>query len=262
MGSASKNYVVSSHSLPVPPSPLWHPVIGLLPEQAKAYCVEEGRILTLEAGAAPSDGQVFFSTFGALGVFIDDSPICIDTVQPGGVWGWGHIVGRNPFNARALTPCEGFVVPAAGLRSRMDELWLTRLLSANESLRSKRLASEAACNAMHTCLQRTAKWIARLWRAGASGNVKITQSDMAEITGFQRTSVNAACGALQDRGALRIKRGRVEVIDADMLSRLSCSCDDSGEAGVSTASRPPARTCTSTGPRPAGTASVTVMERD
>lgn len=230
MGSASKNFAVSSKSLTTPPSPLWHPVVGLLPDQAKRYCIDEGKIITLEANASPPEDFVFFSTFGALGVFIDDSPICIDTVLPGSVWGWGYTVGRNPFQAKALTPCEGFIVPAAELRLRMDELWLARLLNANETLRVKRLASEVACNATHTCLQRTAKWIGRLWRAGSAGNVKITQGDMAEITGFQRTSINAACGALQDRGALRIHRGRVEVVDADRLASMACGCDEGAHA--------------------------------
>lgn len=225
MGSATKNFVVSSQSLQTAPSPLWHPVVNLLPDAAKQYCIEHGKIVSIEANGSPPADHIFFSTFGALGIFIDDSPICIDTVLPGSVWGWGYTIGRNAFQAKALTPCEGFLVPAAELRLRVDELWLARLLNANETLRAKRLASEAACNAMHTCLQRTAKWIGRLWRAGAAGNVKITQSDMAEITGFQRTSVNAACGALQDRGALRILRGRVQVVDVNILSEIACSCD-------------------------------------
>ena len=225
MGSASNNYLVSSKSLSVAPSPLWHPVVGLLPEQAKAFCVNQGRFLGLQPNETPPDGAVFFSTFGALGVFVDDGPICVDTVLPGGVWGWGHTIGRNPFRASALTLCEGFHVPAAELRRHLDELWLTRLLNANETLRAKRLASEAACNAMHTCLQRVAKWILRLWRSGSADNLKITQSFMAEITGFQRTSVNAACGALQDRGVVRVQRGRVTVVNEALLSRIACGCD-------------------------------------
>lgn len=225
MGSATKNFVVSSQSLQPAPSPLWHPVVSLLPEAAKQYCVEKGRSVSIEAEDAPPPDHVYFSTFGALGVFIDDSPICVDTVLPGSVWGWDYALGRNPFRAKALTACEGFLVPAGELRQRMDDLWLARLLNANGTLRAKRLASEVACNAMHTCLQRTAKWILRLWRAGAAGNVRITQSDMAEITGFQRTSVNAACGALQDRGALRILRGRLQVLDINVLHDIACGCD-------------------------------------
>ncbi len=225
MGFATQNYAVSSQSLQAAPSPLWHPVVSLLPDAAKNFCIERGQIITLEPDEAPPRDQVFFSTFGALGVFIQDSPICIDTVLPGSVWGWDYAIGRNPFEAKALTACEGFLVPAGELKQRMDDLWLSRLMNANGTLRAKRLASEAACNAMHTCLQRTAKWISRLWRAGAGGNVKITQSDMAEITGFQRTSVNAACGALQDRGALRILRGRLQVLDIDALAAIACGCD-------------------------------------
>lgn len=225
MGSATQNFAVGSQSLQAPPSALWHPVVSLLPEAAKQFCTEKGRIISIEADEAPPLDHVYFATFGAMGVFIDDSPICVDTVLPGSVWGWDYAIGRNPFRAKALTACEGFLVPAVELGQRMDDLWLARLLNANGTLRAKRLASETACNAMHTCLQRTAKWIARLWRAGAAGNVKITQSDMAEITGFQRTSVNAACGALQDRGALRILRGRLQVLDIDVLCDIACGCD-------------------------------------
>lgn len=225
MGLALESYAVCPKGYSVAPSPLWHPVISLLPEAARKYCEESGRVIALDPNTSPPEAHVFFSTFGALGVFLENSPICVDTVLPGSVWGWGYTVGRTNFETRALTPCEGYLVPAPGLGKCIDSLWLSRLLNANETLRSRRLAAEATCNATHTCLQRVAKWIVRLWRSGPADNVKITQSHMAEITGFQRTSVNAACGALQDRGALRIQRGRIMVVDEDMLSRIACDCD-------------------------------------
>jgi len=45
------------------------------------------------------------------------------------------------------------------------------------------------------------------------------------MLGVQRTSVNAACRHLQDRGTLRIRRARLVVLDQEELSQAACDCD-------------------------------------
>jgi CRP-like cAMP-binding protein len=92
--------------------------------------------------------------------------------------------------------------------------------------RARALGVEAACNARHTALQRLAKWIARLHAAdGEERGISITQGELADMLGVQRTSVNAACRHLQDRGALRIRRARLVVLDQEELSQAACDCD-------------------------------------
>ncbi len=91
---------------------------------------------------------------------------------------------------------------------------------------SRALGVEAACNARHTALQRLAKWIARLHAAnGEEGGISITQGELADMLGVQRTSINAACRHLQDRGALRIRRARLVVLDQGELSQAACDRD-------------------------------------
>lgn len=86
--------------------------------------------------------------------------------------------------------------------------------------RARALGVEAACNARHTALQRLAKWIARLHAAdGEERGISITQGELADMLGVQRTSVNAACRHLQDRGALRICRARLIVLDQGSFRR-------------------------------------------
>lgn len=92
--------------------------------------------------------------------------------------------------------------------------------------RARALGVEAACNARHTALQRLAKWIARLNNAaGEERGISITQGELGSLLGLQRTSVNAACRHLQDRGAVRIRRARLVVVDQDALSEAACDCD-------------------------------------
>ena len=51
--------------------------------------------------------------------------------------------------------------------------------------------------------------------------VKVRQEDIAAMAGTRRQTANRPLKAAEAEGAIRIRRGRVEVIDRDVLSRLA-----------------------------------------
>jgi hypothetical protein len=52
----------------------------------------------------------------------------------------------------------------------------------------------------------------------------LTQEFLGMMLGVRRAGVTAAAGALQSRGLIRYKYGRVTILDHEGLQKLSCEC--------------------------------------
>jgi CRP-like cAMP-binding protein len=205
-----------------------HPVYVVLPPKVQAVLTGTAGRLSLRAGESPPSDALYFVLNGALGFFPSRRRVCVGVVPPGSVVGWEAAIGAmiDAQETRAILPTEGYVAPLNTVRTVLKEAWICQFLAAYAASRARALGVEAACNARHTSLQRLAKWIARLHAAdGEERGISITQGELADMLGLQRTSVNAACRHLQDRGAVRIRRARLVVLDQDALSETACDCD-------------------------------------
>ncbi len=206
-----------------------HPVYAVLPSAVQVVLTETADRLSLDAGDALPKDSLFFIMNGAIGFFPSRCGVCVGIVPPGSVAGWEALISAaiNAPQMRALLPVDGYVAPLNTVQAVLKGVWIYRFLAAHAGERARVLGVEASCNARHTAVQRLAKWIARFNAAsgGEESEISITQSELAKLLGLQRTSVNVACRYLQDRGALRIRRARVIVIDQDELAEASCNCD-------------------------------------
>lgn len=204
-----------------------HPVLNALPVEVRLGICERAENLYLPEDVAPPRGRLYFLKSGVLGIFPAGNPVCAGTIVPGSVYGWEALLDENAVaGTRAIVPSDGFSVPLSTIRSLLGETWIFRFLAAHAVARTRVTGIEAACNARHTASQRTAKWIMRLHQAVRDPNgISITQARLADLLGFQRTSINASCGHLRDRGAIRIRRGRLIVSDVHALEEIACKCD-------------------------------------
>jgi hypothetical protein len=85
------------------------------------------------------------------------------------------------------------------------------------------LMQSVACNLFHSIEQRAARWL--LIAQDRSGDrLKMTQDELAKLLGAQRTTVNAVERAFQEEGLITSRRGSVEVLDREGLTRKSCGC--------------------------------------
>lgn len=82
-----------------------------------------------------------------------------------------------------------------------------------------------ACNTFHSIQQRAARWLLTA-QDRAGDRIELTQEALAGLLGVQRTTVNAVVGALQEKGLITTRRGRVLVHDRAGLRRESCECYD------------------------------------
>lgn len=205
-----------------------HPVYSVLPHPVQDVLTKSACRVSLQGGERPPSNALYFVLNGALGFFPCDQKVCVGVVPPGSVVGWEAAAGVTfeGHQARAILPTDGYVAPLKSVSHLLKDDWVHQFLAAYAASRARALGIEAACNARHTALQRLAKWIGRLHAADREERgILITQNELADMLGLQRTSINGACRHLQDRGALRIRRGRLVVLDKDKLWQAACDCD-------------------------------------
>ncbi len=88
------------------------------------------------------------------------------------------------------------------------------------------LRQNVVCGGLHTVEHRLARWLLeaadRLETDG--GPIRVTQEHVAQRLGVRRTTVTLLASALQDVGAIRWGRSRVEIVDRPLLEPMACSC--------------------------------------
>jgi DNA-binding transcriptional regulator YhcF (GntR family) len=80
-----------------------------------------------------------------------------------------------------------------------------------------------ACNSFHSIQQRAARWLLTA-QDRAGDRIELTQEALAGLLAVQRTTVNAVVRALQEKGSIAVRRGRVIVVDRAGLKRHACEC--------------------------------------
>jgi CRP-like cAMP-binding protein len=85
------------------------------------------------------------------------------------------------------------------------------------------IALSAACNRLHSNDARLARWL--LMNEDRVGSAfTITQDFLGQLLGVRRSTVSVSAGLLQRDGAIRYTRGRVTIVDRELLETLSCEC--------------------------------------
>jgi CRP-like cAMP-binding protein len=89
-----------------------------------------------------------------------------------------------------------------------------------------------ACNALHDVKQRLARWLLMTQDRVSDDELPLTQQHLAVMLAVQRTTVTAAASDLQKEGAIAYRRGRITVLNRDLLLKRSCECYETIESGV------------------------------
>lgn len=223
---------VESPILPLTPAKDRHPALAAMPPELRLTVYRRGRLLDFQPGGVVHDAQgVLFVLSGAIGIFPGDgSGVCLRLAGPGAVVNAEDIAGAaSDRTARVLVKGAGLALRGAILAEVLGERRADQLLIEQGLAEKAALDREVACNALHLAPARLARRLLQLHRAARGADIHITQSELAQMLGVQRTSVNAAAKALQDRGALRFVRGRVRILDADEVAQASCACVTSDE---------------------------------
>jgi Crp-like helix-turn-helix domain len=169
------------------------------------------------------------SAMAAFSVWVDEESPAVEVALVGREGAVGGIVSNG--NLPAYATCR---VQAGGrfLRLRtnaleqckLDSISLRHWFSRYSDCLLAQMFQTAACNATHTIIQRTAKWL--LGSVALTGRLEfeMTQEQLAEMLGVGRTFVTRVVRQLRDEGVLETRRGVFIVKDEAALRRKSCRC--------------------------------------
>lgn len=196
--------------------------------QRRTETVMPGQILLQPGDAAP---DAFFPTGGTvltvLTLMPDRKPV--ETAQIGCEGAAGALLGPQPgafgFRIAVLTAGSVLRIPAErlgealatfpSLRERMTRYTMALLAQ---------LQIGTACAALHPVEERACRWILTLQDRLGERALPLTQEALADLLGVRRTTITRVVAALEARGLVRHRRGRIIVMDRAGLEQASCAC--------------------------------------
>jgi CRP-like cAMP-binding protein len=167
----------------------------------------------ISISSAPVDG-VDVALVGSEGLLIPgptDSPSMFNALVQ--VPGQVAVADAQAFDAL----CEAS--PAA---RRLLQRWHYALLFQSQQV--------AACNAVHDVEKRLCRWLLQFHERTRLGMLPVTQEMLANMLGVQRTTVTLVAHRLRNKGVLRQRRGRIELVNMSLLEQSACDCHRSIEA--------------------------------
>jgi len=86
------------------------------------------------------------------------------------------------------------------------------------------LSQRCVCNARHTIMERLCCWLLMIHDRVGTANLNLTQEMIASRVGARRAGITVAAGTLQEMGAIEYRRGRLHIVDREMLEQVVCEC--------------------------------------
>lgn len=156
----------------------------------------------------------------------DGDTAVLRVLGPGDMFGEYVLITSGPRSATvtALDPVETMCLGQEDFhRLRAEHPYLDALL-LDRAIREVRRLSAALLDALYLPVRqrvlRRLIEIAELYGA-ESTVVPLSQFDLAGLAGVTRQTTNRVLAKAQEAGALRLRRGNIEILDADALGRLA-----------------------------------------
>ncbi len=86
------------------------------------------------------------------------------------------------------------------------------------------LGQLAACNGMHSILERCARWMLLTHDRVNSDTIALTHEYLAMMLGSRRSSVTTAAATLQSAGLIQYAHGEIQILNRAALEQASCEC--------------------------------------
>ncbi len=211
-------------------------ILAGLNEAAVSDVLQQGRLIYIEtprqiyeAGRTIED--VYFPIDAVLSVVTgmrNGDSIEVGTVGREGFSAIPLLLGATTSTNESYCQVRGRVVVISSelfkrLMSEADEKFLgvvNRFLQAYVNM----LGQLAACNGMHSVLERCARWILLTNDRVNSDTIALTHEYLAMMLGSRRSSVSTAAATLQSAGLIQYAHGEIRVVNRKGLERASCEC--------------------------------------
>lgn len=120
-----------------------------------------------------------------------------------------------------------------------ESLWMDSQVFREATDRSKKLRAvmglyvlallvqvgqAVACNALHSTLERAARWLLTSHDRVRTDKFELTQEFLSYMLGVRRASVTVAARTLQAAGLIRYQHGTITILDRTGLEEVACEC--------------------------------------
>jgi CRP-like cAMP-binding protein len=115
-------------------------------------------------------------------------------------------------------PGSGYRVKAEDFEDLVDEsVEFCSAVTRWREVMVRMSLQSVACNALHTVRQRLARWILTTHDRTETDRLPLKQEFLAEMLGVKRNAVNIVAREFLSIGAIEYKRGKISVINPDLL---------------------------------------------
>jgi CRP-like cAMP-binding protein len=157
----------------------------------------------------------------------DGRNIEVGTIGSEGMAGSALLLGAEsvPYHYYVQILGHGHRVDAAILKDEADQSECFReLILRYQTAILTQAMQTAACNGLHSVLQRCCRWLLMSRDRVRTDTVAITHEFLAIMLGVRRASVTDVLGPLQERGWIQSNRGDITILDRQGLESGSCEC--------------------------------------
>lgn len=200
---------------------------ALLAPNLTSVELERGRLLydpgdRMDTVYFPHEGVISLMTLMENGAAIESA-----TIGREGALGLHAAACPRQSMSRAIvqTPLRASRIGAA----QLHEVWqrsarLRELVERHSEALFGHALQSVGCNALHAVEARFCRWLLTCHDRITNDTIALTQEFLADMLGVQRTTVTAVARNLQEKGAIRYRRGIVDIIDRSALETLACEC--------------------------------------
>jgi len=86
------------------------------------------------------------------------------------------------------------------------------------------LGQMAACNGLHSVLERCARWLLMTQDRVDDSNFPVTHESLAAMLGSRRSGVTVAAATLQGAGYIRYAHGNMTILNREGPEATACEC--------------------------------------
>jgi CRP-like cAMP-binding protein len=216
-------------------APVRNRIVAALPEAEREALRPHLRHVPLRRGEVLAEPggvirQAWFPLRGVVSLVVmmsDGSSAETTTIGPEGFVGFAALFGDGRAFARNEVQVEGSacVIDVPTLNAAMTPgSCLRHLLHRYAGAFTAQVLQTAACNALHSIEERSARWLLMAQDRAGTDTFALTQTYFAEMLGVRRASVNLISRAFQRAGLIETSRGTVKIRDRSGLEGVTCEC--------------------------------------
>jgi CRP-like cAMP-binding protein len=210
-------------------------VLAGLPQDDLARLARHIDVVSLPASAALQDQNVgidhlYFPHYGVISLLaMTDNGETIELASAGRGGAMCRIHASAPGDGLLLAiapgPLRASRIHASRVSAALAEsAALARALTACREALLLQLRQNLVCCGLHPVEHRLARWLLETAERSESELIPATQEQVAQRLGVRRTTVTLLASKLQDVGAIRWGRAKVQVLDRARLETMACGC--------------------------------------